>query len=73
MSAALLLAWWGTRTSQQGYLNASKAIEVAVDHTLTVAGIRTRDLDGSASTMDFATAVGDALLAASTPLHVARS
>ncbi|BBX32855.1 isocitrate dehydrogenase [Mycolicibacterium mageritense DSM 44476 = CIP 104973] len=69
VSAALLLDWWGTRMNQPAYLNASKAIESAVDHTLTVSGVRTRDLGGSASTMGFATTVGEALAAATAPLE----
>lgn len=50
VSAALLLDWWGTRMNQPAYLNASKAIESAVDHYADRVGVRTRDLGGSAST-----------------------
>lgn len=62
VSAALLLGWWGTRTDQPVYLTASQAIEAAIDHTLTVAGVRTRDLGGSAGTMEFAKVVGECIV-----------
>ena len=61
VSAALLLAWWGSRTDQRAYLDASAAVEAAVDQTLIDTGLRTGDLGGSAGTMQFATAVGSAL------------
>jgi 3-isopropylmalate dehydrogenase len=61
VSAALLLAWWGSRTDQRAYLDASAAIEAGIDHTLIDTGLRTCDLGGIASTVQFATAVGSVL------------
>lgn len=61
VSAALLLAWWGSRTDHRAYLDASAAIEAAVDHTLVETGLCTGDLGGSASTMQYAEAIGSAL------------
>jgi len=66
VSAALLLAWWGSRTDRHAYLDASAAIEAAIDYTLIETGLRTGDLGGSASTMQFATAVGTGLTRAAT-------
>ncbi|KAA0083185.1 isocitrate/isopropylmalate dehydrogenase family protein [Mycolicibacterium sp. P9-64] len=69
VSAAMLLAWWGRRTGQHAYLDASTAIEAAIDYTLIETGLRTGDLGGSASSMQFAGAVGAGLtrMAARTP------
>lgn len=61
ISSALLLNWWGTRTADSVYSMAAQAIEGAIDQTLLESHTRTRDLGGSATTMQFAAAVGDAV------------
>jgi 3-isopropylmalate dehydrogenase len=63
LSSALLLGWWGERTGDPAFGITATAVQDAVDRTLTM-GVRTRDLGGSAGTMEFATAVADALVPA---------
>jgi 3-isopropylmalate dehydrogenase len=58
LSAALLLGWLGDRHADPGASAAAELIEQAVAGTLA-AGVRTRDLGGTASTSGFAAAVVD--------------
>ncbi|WP_319019154.1 isocitrate/isopropylmalate dehydrogenase family protein [Microbispora sitophila] len=57
LSSALLLAWWGDRTGDPSFGKAAHAIERAVDTALAEPATRARDLGGTASTSDVATAV----------------
>jgi 3-isopropylmalate dehydrogenase len=57
LSAAMLLEWLGTRHKTQSYLDASMAINDAVDSVLARPDERTIDLRGKGTTMSFATAV----------------
>lgn len=61
LSSALLLDWWGSRVSDTAYTMAAAAINAAVDQTLTRPESRTKDLGGSATTMNFAGAVADTM------------
>ncbi len=56
LSAAMLLAWLGGERKDEALGDASRAIERAVDATLSQ-GPRTRDLGGTALTAEFTTAV----------------
>ncbi|HEX8134593.1 MAG TPA: isocitrate/isopropylmalate family dehydrogenase, partial [Actinomycetes bacterium] len=56
LSAALLLRWLGDRHADPHATTAARLIEQAVQDTIA-AGVRTRDLGGTASTSSFAAAV----------------
>lgn len=60
ISSALLLEWWGTRTDNDAFVRAAKAVDAAIDATIANPETRTRDLGGSTSTMEFAEAVAAA-------------
>ena len=60
LSTALLLRWFARKGRGAAFEAAGAAIEAAVDRTLE-GGTATRDLGGSASTREFAKAVGSAL------------
>lgn len=57
LSAAMLLEWLGARHNKPAYLDASRAIEAALDAALADAQARTPDLGGSGTTKSFAQAV----------------
>ena len=57
LSAGMLLDWLGSRHGRSSFLEAAKAIEVAVDHLLQKPETRTRDLGGFLGTQAFAAAV----------------
>jgi 3-isopropylmalate dehydrogenase len=56
LSAAMLLAWMGGERKDEALVHASQAIEGAVTATLAQ-GPRTRDLGGTASTVEFTASV----------------
>jgi isocitrate/isopropylmalate dehydrogenase len=62
LSAAMLLEWLGGRHSREPFLQASSAIERAVDHLLAKQETRTRDLGGALGTGAFAAAVAARVL-----------
>lgn len=64
LSSALLLDWWGSRTSDTAYALAAVAINAAVDQMLTQSATRTGDLGGSLNTMQFAEAVAEEVTSA---------
>ena len=57
LSTALLLEWLGARHNKPAYLDASRAIEAALDAALADAHARTPDLGGNGTTTSFAQAV----------------
>lgn len=61
LSSALLLDWWGRRTQSGDFLKAASSIQAAVEDVLADAELRTSDLGGRASTMEFAEAVASAV------------
>jgi 3-isopropylmalate dehydrogenase len=58
-SAAMLLAWLGTRHNVPALTKASHAIDAAIDAVVARPDGRTRDLGGSLGTRAFANAVAD--------------
>jgi isocitrate/isopropylmalate dehydrogenase len=57
LSAAMLLEWLGTRHAKPAFVDASRAIEAALDAALADARVRTPDLGGNGTTKGFAQAV----------------
>ncbi|WP_354059003.1 isocitrate/isopropylmalate dehydrogenase family protein [Devosia sp. 2618] len=57
LSSAMLLDWFGQRHGEAIYLDAAKAIEAAIDRSLSHPDTRTSDLGGSLGTKAFADAV----------------
>ncbi len=57
LSAAMLLEWLGGRHSRDGFLQAARQIDRAVDRLLEKPETRTRDLGGSLGTREFAAAL----------------
>ena len=57
LSATMLLEWLGARHNKPAYIEASKAIEAALDSALADAQARTPDLGGRGTTTSFAQAV----------------
>ena len=57
LSVAMLLEWLGARHHKPAYLDASRAIESALDAALADAHVRTPDLGGNGTTKSFAQAV----------------
>lgn len=64
ISSSLLLAWWGARTGNAAFTQAAQSIETAIDATLAESALRTKDLGGNSSTMQFAEAVAERLTSA---------
>jgi isocitrate/isopropylmalate dehydrogenase len=56
-STAMLLDWLGTRRGDAALNAAAQGIDAALEATLTVLALRTRDLGGSTGTQAFAAAV----------------
>jgi 3-isopropylmalate dehydrogenase len=59
LSSAMLLEWLGVRHGKEPYLAAAEAVHAAVDAALANPDVRTSDLGGRGSTMDFAAAVAE--------------
>ncbi len=57
LSVAMLLEWLGTRHKRPAFIDASRAVEAALDGALADAKARTPDLGGSGTTKTFAQAV----------------
>jgi 3-isopropylmalate dehydrogenase len=53
----MLLEWLGTRHKRPAFIDASRAVEAALDGALADAKARTPDLGGSGTTKTFAQAV----------------
>lgn len=61
LSAAMLLEWYGNRTGANNFLQASEAIDKAIDTSLADANTRTKDLGGNLGTAAFADVVTNAV------------
>jgi 3-isopropylmalate dehydrogenase len=57
LSVAMLMEWLGTRHKETAFIDASRAIELALDAALADARARTPDLGGNGTTKTFAQAV----------------
>ena len=57
LSSALLLRWYGETRGKQNYLAAASAIEDAVDASLLLPVMRSRDLGGTGGTAEIAQAL----------------
>ena len=57
LSVAMLLEWLGARHRKPAFIDASRAVEAALDAALADARVRTPDLGGSGTTTSFAQAV----------------
>ena len=61
ISASMLLRWWGARAEDGRYVQAANRIERALDGVLESQVARTRDVGGTATTVEFTDAVLRAL------------
>jgi 3-isopropylmalate dehydrogenase len=61
-SAAMLLAWLADRRDDAQLRAASRAIETALDETISTGAVRTRDLGGTHGTESFAAAVAERIM-----------
>lgn len=57
LSSSLLLQWLGRKHGKEAFIAAAASIERAVDEVLSEKNVRTRDLGGSASTIEYTDAI----------------
>jgi 3-isopropylmalate dehydrogenase len=57
LSATLLLEWLGEQGGRNSFAEAAAALNAAMDNALSLPATRTRDVGGTASTVEFADAV----------------